>query len=323
MASETRPQIDPVTGAATTGHEWDGLQELNIPLPRWWLLIFYATIVWSIGYWIVYPAWPMLTSYSKGAFGWQSRDAVVADLAELKTKRGALMEKLSKASVAEISADRELSDFARAVGKPAFAENCAPCHGAGGGGAKGYPNLNDDDWLWGGKLDDILLTIRHGVRGADDKTRQSPAMPAFGRDGMLTRDQISSVADYVRYVAKVSDAKIDVEKGKKVYLDKLRDLSRRRRQRQARARHSEPDRRNLALRFRQGRHRGRSDQWSRGRDAGMGGASRRYHDQSVGNLRARVRRRREVSHVSRLRCRSKYSRDDAGRGRAAAACQRR
>ncbi|MGZ3410809.1 MAG: cytochrome-c oxidase, cbb3-type subunit III [Xanthobacteraceae bacterium] len=219
MASETKPQIDPVTGATTTGHEWDGLQELNIPLPRWWLWIFYATIVWAIGYWIVYPAWPMLTSYSKGALGWQSRDAVVADLIELKAKRGPLMEKLAKASVTEISADRELSDFARAVGKPAFAENCAPCHGAGGGGAKGYPNLNDDDWLWGGKLDDILLTIRHGVRAADDKTRAGAVMPAFGRDGMLTRDQISSVADYVRYVAKLSDAKIDVEKGKKIYMD--------------------------------------------------------------------------------------------------------
>src|SRR5262245_48701467 len=156
----TRPDdIDAVTGTATTGHEWDGLRELNTPLPRWWLWLFYATIVWAIGYWIAYPAWPLISSYSRGMLGWQSRDAVVSDLAELKVQRGPLMDKLAQASLAEIAADRSLTDFARAVGKPVFGENCAPCHGAGGGGAKGYPNLVDDEWLWGGKLDDIAQTI--------------------------------------------------------------------------------------------------------------------------------------------------------------------
>ena len=219
MSSETKPQIDPLTGVSTTGHEWDGLQELNTPLPRWWLWTFYACIVWAIGYWIAYPAWPLISSFTTGALGWHSRDAIVSDMAGLKAQRGPLMDKLAQASLAEISADRDLSDFARALGKPAFAENCAPCHGAGGGGAKGYPNLNDDEWLWGGKLEDIAQTIRHGVRAADDKTRPGAIMPAFGRDGLLTRDQISSVADYVRYIAKVSDASIDVDKGKKIFAD--------------------------------------------------------------------------------------------------------
>src|SRR5215831_11894738 len=149
-----KQETDAVTGTATTGHDWDVIRELNTPLPRWWLWLFYATIIWAVGYWIVYPAWPLFASYSQGVFGWHSRNAIVTDLNSLKTQRGPLMDKLAAASLTEIIADPQLLDFARAVGKSAFAENCAPCHGAGGGGAKGYPNLNDDNWLWGGKLAD-------------------------------------------------------------------------------------------------------------------------------------------------------------------------
>jgi cytochrome c oxidase cbb3-type subunit 3 len=219
--TEGHREVDPVTGTATTGHEWDGLKELNTPLPRWWLYIFYATIIWAIGYWVVYPAWPLLTSYTKGTFGWQSREAVQEDLTKLRAQRGPMMDKLAQASVADIAGSRELLDFARAVGKPAFAENCAPCHGAGGGGAKGYPNLNDDDWLWGGNLADVQQTIEHGIRApGDTATRQgSGPMPAFGRDGMLTRAQISTLADYVRYIAQVSTDEIDVEAGKKLFAE--------------------------------------------------------------------------------------------------------
>ena len=141
MANNPVQQVDPITGAQTTGHEWDGLQELNTPLPRWWLWLFYATIIWAIGYWIVYPSWPLITSYTRGTFGWQSRNAVVEDLARLKSQRGPLMDRLAQASIAEIAANQQLSDFARAVGKPAFAENCAPCHGAGGGGGQGLSQL--------------------------------------------------------------------------------------------------------------------------------------------------------------------------------------
>jgi cytochrome c oxidase cbb3-type subunit 3 len=215
--ADDHKEIDALTGTATTGHEWDGLRELNTPLPRWWLWLFYITIVWSIGYWIVYPAWPLINSSTQGVFGWHTRSAIVTDLDELKRQRGPMTEKLANASLAEIVADPQLLDFARAQGRVAFADNCAPCHGAGGGGTKGYPNLNDDDWLWGGKLADIEQTIRHGARAGDDKGRQG-AMPAFGRDGILKPNEISASADYVRSLAGLEVEKgADLALGKKVF----------------------------------------------------------------------------------------------------------
>jgi cytochrome c oxidase cbb3-type subunit 3 len=133
--ADDKPQVDALTGTVTTGHVWDGIRELNTPLPRWWLWLFYLTIIWSIGYWIAYPAWPLISSFTNGVFGWHSREAVVSDLQALKDQRGPLVEKLNAASLQEIASDPQLLDFARALGRPAFAENCAPCHGAGGGGA--------------------------------------------------------------------------------------------------------------------------------------------------------------------------------------------
>ena len=217
--AEDHKDIDAVTGTATTGHEWDGIRELNTPLPRWWLWTFYACIVWAVGYWVVYPAWPLLTNSTQGITGWHARSAVVADLQELKVLRGPMVDKLNQASVAEISKDPQLTDFARAVGRPAFADNCSPCHGAGGGGAKGYPNLNDDDWLWGGTLAAIEQTIRHGARSGD-KDDHEGNMPAFGRDKILKANEISAVADYVRSLSGLStEPGIDLALGKKVFAD--------------------------------------------------------------------------------------------------------
>jgi len=210
--------IDAETGIATTGHEWDGVRELNNPLPRWWLWLFYVTIVWSVGYWVVYPTWPLISTYSQGIFGWSSRESVGDELGQLRSLRAPMMTRLAQATPAEITTNPQLADFARALSKPAFAENCAPCHGSGGGGAKGYPNLNDDDWLWGGKLDDIVLTIRHGIRSADDKTRQG-SMPAFGRDGMLKPSEIAAVAAYVRVLAKLSASTNETTAGAKLFAD--------------------------------------------------------------------------------------------------------
>ena len=216
MADEHK-QVDAITGTATTGHEWDGIRELNTPLPRWWLWTFYASIVWAVGYWIVYPAWPLLTTSTQGITGWHTRSAIVTDLGELKAQRGPMMDKLASASLADIAADPKLTDFARAVGRPAFADNCAPCHGAGGGGAKNYPNLNDDDWLWGGKLDDIAQTIRFGARSTDDKGRQGN-MPPFA--SVLKANEISAVADFVRSLSGLSTEKgVDLALGKKVFAD--------------------------------------------------------------------------------------------------------
>ena len=219
MASEQRPQIDAVTGTATTGHEWDGIRELNTPLPRWWLWLFYATIIWSIGYWIVYPSWPLVSSYTKGTFGWQSREAIVTDLEQLKVQRGPLMQQLASASPQEIAGNPQLLDFARAVGKTAFADNCAPCHGAGGGGAKGYPNLVDDEWLWGGSFDAIAQTLRAGIRSSHPDTRPG-TMPAFGRDGIPKRLDIDAVAEYVRSLSGMPvAANADLKLGAKVFAE--------------------------------------------------------------------------------------------------------
>jgi cytochrome c oxidase cbb3-type subunit 3 len=217
--AEEKKQVDELTGTATTGHEWDGLRELNTPLPRWWLWTFYATIIWAIGYWIVYPAWPLISSSTQGVLRWHSRSAVVTDLNALEKSRGPMVAKLAAAPVADIVKDPELLDFARAQGRVAFADNCAPCHGAGGGGAKGYPNLDDDDWLWGGKLAAIEQTIRHGARSGD-KDDHEGNMPAFGRGGILKPDQISAVASYVRSLSGLPTEKnADLALGKKVFAD--------------------------------------------------------------------------------------------------------
>ena len=212
-------EIDEITGTPTTGHSWDDIRELDTPMPRWWLWVFYATIVWSVGYWVVYPSWPLVTSYTRGAFDWHSRAAVATDLAELKVQRAPMMDKLAAANLDQIMADAQLRDFARAQGLVTFRDNCAPCHGAGGGGARGYPNLNDDDWLFGGKIEQIANTIRHGSHADDDKGHLTK-MPAFGRDGMLKRDEIVAVANHVRALAGLPvRPHVDLAAGKTLYAD--------------------------------------------------------------------------------------------------------
>src|SRR3569833_682513 len=151
-------EIDEVSGTETTGHEWDGIRELNTPLPRWWLGILYASILWAIGYWIVMPAWPTINGYTHGLLDHSQRDSVIAEVNALKTARAAREKVLAPASLEQIQADPNLLQFAMAEGRAAFGDNCAGCHGAGGQGARGYPNLNDDVWIWGGKLEDIQHT---------------------------------------------------------------------------------------------------------------------------------------------------------------------
>jgi cytochrome c oxidase cbb3-type subunit 3 len=211
--------IDQVTGHATTGHEWDGIKELNIPLPRWWILTFYATILWAIGYWVVYPAWPLVTGYTSGLFHYSTRASVADELANLETLRGEKMKVLGTASLADIEKDPVLLALARARGKTVFGDNCAPCHGSGAAGAKGYPNLNDDDWLWGGSLEQIMQTIQFGARSGHAKGREGQ-MLAFGRDGVLKREEIVTVANYVRSLSGLSTAPgFDAAAGKKIFAD--------------------------------------------------------------------------------------------------------
>jgi len=189
--------IDHVSGTVTTGHEWDGIKELNTPLPRWWVITFYLTIFWAIGYWILYPAWPLLRSNTPGILRYSSRANVAVELAKLEKMRGEKMAALGAASLADIEKDPGMLALARARGKTVFGDNCAPCHGSGATGSKGFPNLNDDDWLWGGSLEQIAQTIRYGVRSGNPKGHEGQ-MLAFGKDGTLKPDQIVTVANYVR-----------------------------------------------------------------------------------------------------------------------------
>jgi cytochrome c oxidase cbb3-type subunit 3 len=193
----SRKEIDEVSGTETTGHEWDGIRELNTPLPRWWLWTFYATVIWSLGYVIVYPAIPLVTDATQGLFGWSSRAAVQESLAKAELAQAGSLAKLSQMSLADIRQDEALNQFAVAGGRSAFKVYCSQCHGSGAEGAAGYPNLNDDDWLWGGSLEAILQTVTHGVRFAGDDDTLTAEMPNFGADDILTREQIGEAANYV------------------------------------------------------------------------------------------------------------------------------
>ncbi len=220
MATPEPTQVDSVTGETTTGHEWDGIKELNTPLPRWWLWTFYATILFAIVYWVLYPAWPLVSGFSHGVLGFSSRGQVAEDIQAIQAQRARTEAGLDKASVTEIVADKKLLGLALAHGKAAFAEDCAPCHGSGGQGAKGYRNLTNEDWLWGGTLDDIQTTITHGIRADYDKDTRSSAMPAFGRDGILKPEEIREVASYVRTLSKLApEPGVDVDAGKKIFAD--------------------------------------------------------------------------------------------------------
>jgi cytochrome c oxidase cbb3-type subunit 3 len=211
--------IDGVSGRSTTGHEWDGIKELNTPLPRWWVLTFYATIIWAFGYWVVYPAWPLVSGYTAGVLHTTNRAAVAENLAKLEALRGEKMKALGTASLADIEKDPALLALARARGKTVFGDNCAPCHGSGAAGAKGYPNLNDDDWLWGGSLEQIMQTIQFGARSGNAKAHEGQ-MLAFGRDGILKKDEIVTVANYVRSLSGLSIRNgFDAAKGEKIFAE--------------------------------------------------------------------------------------------------------
>lgn len=198
-------EIDHVTGVETTGHDWDGIKELNKPLPRWWLLTFYACIVWAIGYWIAMPAWPTLNGYTKGMLGYSQRATVTGEVKAASAAQGAMRTLLDKTPLADVKKNPELLRFASTGGAASFQTNCGPCHGRGAQGGAGYPNLNDDDWLWGGKVEDIEQTLLYGIRSEHAKTRAS-AMPKYGIDKLLTDAQIN---DATAYVQSISGAKPD------------------------------------------------------------------------------------------------------------------
>lgn len=189
--------IDDVSGVETTGHEWNGIRELDNPLPRWWLWVFYGCIIWSIGYWIAMPAWPLVSSYTKGILHHSQREIVAEDIAAAHAAQAKYLDKIKASSLEQIRTDPQLLEFAMAGGKAAFAVNCSQCHGNGAQGFKGFPNLNDDEWLWGGTADAILYTITHGVRNEQDPDARQSQMPAFFKDGILNEKQVNEAANYV------------------------------------------------------------------------------------------------------------------------------
>jgi cytochrome c oxidase cbb3-type subunit 3 len=216
--TQKKKDIDHVTGVETTGHEWDGIKELNKPLPRWWVWTFYATIVWSIGYWIAYPAWPTLAGYTTGMLGYSQRATVTQEVADARAAQGGIRDELARTPLGQVKQSAELLRFATAGGAAAFATNCAPCHGRGAQGFAGYPNLNDDDWLWGGNIDDIHKTIQFGVRSGHKEGRESQ-MPRYGLDKLLDDKQIEEVAEFVLSLSGRATSAAAAERGKPVFAE--------------------------------------------------------------------------------------------------------
>jgi len=201
----------------TTGHSWDGIEEYNNPLPRWWLWTFYGTIVWGILYTIAYPAWPLISQATPGVLGFSTRAEVAKDITEFKEMNAGLDTQLASADLATLSENEELYRYAVSGGAAVFRTWCAQCHGSGAAGAKGYPNLLDNDWLWGGTIEDIQLTVAHGIRNEDDADARYSEMPAFGE--ILPEEEVEAVVQYVMSLSGTPEDASQLELGETVYLD--------------------------------------------------------------------------------------------------------
>ena len=184
---------------ATTGHSWDGIEEYDNPMPRWWVWIFIITIIWSVGYWIAYPAWPGIKSSTAGLLGYSSRANVATEISEFEARNEQFFVQLVETDLEDLRDNDELHRFAVNAGASVFRAQCSQCHGSGGAGvqAAGYPNLLDDDWLWGGTYEDILTTVTWGIRNEDYPDARWSEMPAFGRDGLLDDAEIDQIVHHV------------------------------------------------------------------------------------------------------------------------------
>ncbi len=201
----------------TTGHSWDGIEEFNNPLPRWWLWTFYATIAWGVVYTILFPAWPLVSQATPGVLGFSTRENVRTEIAAVAERNAALYERLGTVELASIAEDPELYGFAVNGGAAIFRNNCSQCHGAGAAGAVGYPNLLDDDWLWGGSLDEIAFTVTHGIRNEQSPDTHWSQMPAFG--DILNADEIAAVVQHVLAISGQEHDATLAATGETVFLD--------------------------------------------------------------------------------------------------------
>jgi cytochrome c oxidase cbb3-type subunit 3 len=211
---------DPHTGYLTTGHDWNGITELNTPVPRAVYFFLILSCVFSVGYWVLMPAWPIGATYTKGLLGLDQRDSVRSDLKEAALERAAWSKQIETQSFADIQANAPLMTIVRRTGRVLFGENCAACHGIDAKGGPGFPNLTSGSWLWGGDPQAIAETIRVGINSTHPSTRTSQ-MLAFGRDQLLPAADISKVAAYVRTLSNpmaAQDTKSgDVEAGKAIF----------------------------------------------------------------------------------------------------------
>jgi cytochrome c oxidase cbb3-type subunit 3 len=214
----TKIEKDVVTGQETTGHDWDGLRELNTPLPKWWVYVLYATIAWAAVWFVLYPSVPWVNGYFHGVLGYSQRAAVNEDVRAVVAQRAVTMDRIKALSFADIRKDPQLMAAADTAGRIAFANNCQPCHAAGGGGQPGYPALAAGAWIWGGTLDAIQQTVTHGIRSGDADARDSQ-MPRFGADGVLKPAEIQQVADYVMTLYGKPEAGKDVTPGSKLFAE--------------------------------------------------------------------------------------------------------
>jgi len=210
-----KKDIDDISGVETTGHEWDGIKELNNPLPRWWLWTWYACIAWALVYMVLYPAIPLINGVTPGILGYSSRGELAKEVEAAAADKAVFVQQIEAMEVADILDDEDLLRFAVQGGKSTYKVYCSQCHGAGAQGASGFPNLNDDDWLWGGSIDELYATISHGVRyEADDDTRFSD-MPAFG--DVLETSEIRATADFVASLSGIEHNADHVDEGKALY----------------------------------------------------------------------------------------------------------
>lgn len=194
----SKPEKDAVTGVETTGHEWDGIKELNNPLPSWWVWTFYACIAFAVVWFILFPAIPYGPGATTGLTGNTARERVADEIARAEAANAQINQRIVDADLDTIRGDPDLFTYALTGGEILFGENCAACHGVGGSGQLHYPVLADDAWLWGGSLDAIQQTILYGVRNQDyERDARFSLMPNFGTDELLTPEEIDQVANHV------------------------------------------------------------------------------------------------------------------------------
>ena len=219
MADPNKSRIDHPTGTPTMGHEWDGIEELDTPLPRWWLWTFYACILFAIGYVVAYPAWPMLESATHGMLGWSSRGDLARDMAAQRARMAPVHRAIADTPIEQLATRPALMQAAVEGGRAAFKVHCVQCHGSGAAGSPGYPNLNDDDWLWGGDIATIEKTIADGIRNPDHAATRVSIMPAFGRDQLLTGAQVDDVVAHVRTLSRQQPRDAASQRGAQLFAD--------------------------------------------------------------------------------------------------------